>query len=506
MSPAEYLTLLKRSWILILSLAVLGAAASYSYASTLPKLYGAQASVIVIPTRGDSTAELVQGSNYVQNLVQTYTVLATAPVVLNKVIQELGLEEQPHQLARRIHVEAPLNTVIIDISATDDTPAGAQEVADATARQLSATVAQLSPAGAGGEPAVRIEVISPARISQIPVEPNTRRYALLGLAAGLGIGVSAALLRRALRTRLTSTADVAEITDLPILGEVASITHAKQQKNPKEPRRNGRSQRSLPAVVIANPAGQEAESLRSIAASLRFVGIGASRKVLLVTSSVEQEGKTSVSIGLSIMLAQSGYRTLLIEADLRRPRIAEITALEGSVGLSTVLMGEHGLEEAVQSWGHPNLSVLTSGELPPNPGQLLSGDQLSEVVEAGRAAYDLVIIDSAPILPVSDSMWLSSHVDGSLIIARLNRTRRTELQRTLVAMEASHAPLLGIILNDVPTDGRSSYYHHPNSAISDDFSGQLTTSSDALAPRRLSQSTVKPRRDADTDPHTRPSR
>lgn len=442
MTLVDYITALKRHWIVILLLGLLGAGGAYAYAQTLPPQFTSEASVMVIPAKGDTTGEWVQGSNYVQNLVQTYTVVASSPLVLNQVIDQLGLNEQAYQLARRVTVSAPLNTVIINIAVTSQTAQGAQEVANAIAATFSETVADLSPKGADGQPAVRIATIAPARLPGVPSAPNTRNYALLGLAVGLGVGVAVAVIRRLFGTRLSSPSDIAEVTEAPLLGEVA----AADEKG------------ALPALVRAAPGSRLSESLRNVVASLRFVNVERPKRVLLITSPKAGEGKTSLSLGISIMLAEVGHRVLYIEADLRRPKAGVYTHLENAVGLTSVLVGDLPLEDAIQEWGHPNLHVLASGRLPPNPVQLLSSDPLRDVLAAARESYDFVIVDSAPILPVSDTMWLAPIVDGTLLVIRYNQTTRQELQRAASAIEGSRTALLGIIANDVKTASNSPYY------------------------------------------------
>jgi len=178
----------------------------------------------------------------------------------------------------------------------------------------------------------------------------------------------------------------------------------------------------------------------------------------MVTSASSGEGKTSVSLTLALTLAEIGHSVLYMEADLRRPSASGYTQLEGSVGLTTVLIGETSLPTAVQPWGNPRLSVLTSGALPPNPGQLLASGQLRAVIEEARREYEYVIVDTAPVLSVSDALWLSSSVDGALFVARANRTRREQLQSALAALESTRTPLLGIVLNGAKADAKNPYY------------------------------------------------
>ncbi|WP_406247011.1 polysaccharide biosynthesis tyrosine autokinase [Microbacterium sp. M] len=442
MTLHDYLTALRKHWIVVVLLAAIGAAAGFGYSQFLPDQYRAQASVIVIPVRGDNTSELVQGSNYVQNLVQTYTVLATSPAVLDPVIEELEIAETPTRLANRVDVSAPLNTVVIEIGVTDATPDGAQSTADAIAAELAVAVGEFSPTGSDDRPAVRIETIAPAQLPRNPVAPNTRMNTIIGGAVGLACGVVTALLLRRFGSRLTSRTDIAEATEQPLLGEVLEAPGG----------------RELASTILARPDSRVAESLRQLAASLKFLEVDDQRRVILMTSAASSEGKSSVSLALALTLAEVGHRVLYLEADLRRPTAARYTQLEGSVGLTTVLIGDSTLEDAVQEWGHPNLRVLTSGVLPPNPGELVASGQLHAIIRQAREDYEYVIVDTAPVLSVSDALWLAPEVDSVLFVVRAGATKRESLQSALTALGSTHQSHLGIVLNGVRKSDKSPYY------------------------------------------------
>jgi len=438
----DYLLALRKSWIVVVVLAVLGGVAGFGYSQLQPEVYRSQTSVVVIPARGDSTSELVQGSAYVANLVQTYAVVATSPSVLNPVIDELGLGISPQALAASITVESPLNTVVLQISVVGQDPQLTKAIADAVASQLATAVRELSPQNADNQSAVRVETISPARSSAFPISPNVRMLTVMGALIGLAAGVTYALLRRALATRLVTRGDVASITETPILGDVFQIG----------------SGRSLPATIRAHSSGNAAESVRSIVANLRFANVDGKTKVLLVTSGTSGEGKSSISVSLAQIMAEQGAKVLLVDADLRRASVDRLTQLEGSVGLTTVLLGDVTTAQAVQPWGESGLDVLTSGVLPPNPGQLLTSDHLKDFVQSVRDLYDIVILDSAPVLAVSDPLWLAPIVDGIVVVARAKFTKREALVRTIAVLETTRVPIMGIVFNGARRTESTPYY------------------------------------------------
>ena len=442
MTLHDYIQSLKSQWIVIVLLAMVGGGSAYAYSQFVDPEYRAAAQVMVIPTRGENTSELLQGSNYVQSLVQTYTILVTSPTVLDPVIEDLGLDETSNRLARRVDVNVPLNTVVIEIGVTDADGESAHNTANAIAKELADAVRNVSPVSAEGEPAVRIETISPARIPTVPVSPNTRNNVIIGAAAGLVAGVVFAVLRRRLATRLTTARSLSDVTDVALLGEIPEAS----------------DNQTIARVIRSQPDGRVAEAMRQVAASLKFVDVDKNRRVILVTSCSAQEGKSSVSLGLALTLAEGGRSVLFIEADLRRPSTAKYTQLEGAVGLTTVLIGDVELDQAVQEWGRPGLDILTAGAQPPNPGQLLSSGGLHRVVEAARDSYDYVIIDTAPVLSVSDALWLSTMADGTLFVVRANRTKGADLSRALSSLESTRTPVLGIVFNGVKGAAKNPYY------------------------------------------------
>ncbi|WP_072313815.1 polysaccharide biosynthesis tyrosine autokinase [Agrococcus sp. Marseille-P2731] len=432
MTLHEYVTALLKHWLIIVVLGTLGAIAGYGASQLMDERFRAETTVMISPARGDSTSELVQGSNYVQGLVQTYAVLARSPIVLQPVIDDLGLEETAPRLAARTDVEAPLNTMVLEIGVTDATPEGARLAADAIAAEFTDAVADTSPEGVDGQPAVRVSVISPARAPLSAIAPNTRMNTVAGGGAGLALGVLAALALRRFGSRIGSVEELEEAVDAPVLGSI------------------GRAGGGGPiAALRQHPSGSIAESVRQTTAALKYVDMDDAHRVLIVSSAGAGEGKSSTSLGLALTLAEVGSRVLLVEADLRRPSIAHMTGVEGAVGLTTILVGDATLAEATQVWGSERLRVLPSGPKPPNPGQLLTSARMRSLLEAARAEYEYVIIDTPPVVSVSDALWLAPAADAALLVARADRTRRDVLRRAIVAFDGTPAPVLGVVLNGV---------------------------------------------------------
>lgn len=443
MTLTHYALALRKSWVIIVLLTLLGATAGYVYGALQPDTYRAESAVVIVPARGDSTLELVQGANYVQGLVATYTVLATSPVVLDRVIDSLDLDTTPRALGGRITVNSPLDTSVLEIAVTGSNPQEIAGIANQVATELAEAVESLSPrAAAESSAAVRVETISPAVAPSVAIAPNMRLLVVVGALGGLVVGCIVAILRDLLATRLTSRADIAEVTDLPMIGEIPFVG----------------SGMSLPTAVRTSSTGFAAEAVRAIAAGLRFANVDGEVRTILVTSAEASEGKSSVSLALAQIFAEQGQQVLVVDADLRRGSIAELTGLEGGVGLTTVLVGDVSEDDAVDRWAYPNLSVLTSGAVPPNPSQLLASEHARALLAGARERYDVVIVDSPPVLAVSDALWLAPAADGILIVTRSKRTRRKALARTISSLESARTQILGLTLNGTKRKASGPYY------------------------------------------------
>jgi capsular exopolysaccharide synthesis family protein len=192
--------------------------------------------------------------------------------------------------------------------------------------------------------------------------------------------------------------------------------------------------------------------------SLAFADVDKPVSAVVVTSAMPGEGKSSVSVGLALSLAESMGRVLLIDADLRKPSVAEYTGLDGSVGLTSVLLGGSTIDDAVQPWGAPGLDVLVAGTIPPNPNQLLASDTMRATLAELKRRYDFVVIDTSPLIPVTDPLWLVHETDGAIVVARTMKTKRPHLAKAMDTLGSVGARVLGVVANDVKGHDRLTYY------------------------------------------------
>jgi capsular exopolysaccharide synthesis family protein len=422
-------------------------------ASLLGLLVGGAASVLIKPTftsetqlfvaiqGSGSVSELQQGNSFSQARVQSYVKTVGTPVVLQPAIDSLGLKVSADELSNHVSATTDLNTVLIKISVTDGSAVQAAATAQAVANSLIKAVDSLEKPKTGGPSPVSLSVIAPAEAASAPSAPNTRLNLVLGLVIGLAMGIGAAVLRSTLDSRIRGEADLRRVTEAPLLGAIAFDQDA--VKNP--------------LLTQATAQSQRAETFRQLRTNLQFANVSGQARTVLVTSSLPGEGKSTTATNLAIALAQSGKSVCLIDADLRRPMVADYLGLDRNVGLTTALVGDADVNDVLQHWGDDNLYVLASGQIPPNPSELLGSAEMEDLVSRLEQAFDSVIIDAPPLLPVTDAAVVSRHVGGVIVVVGAQKLRQPDLLKSLSALELVGATLLGIVLNRLPAKGSDSY-------------------------------------------------
>jgi len=203
-----------------------------------------------------------------------------------------------------------------------------------------------------------------------------------------------------------------------------------------------------------------AEAFRSLRTNLQFLNVDNSPRSFVITSAAPNEGKTTVATNLAISLANNGASVALVDADLRKPSVAKFMGLDGSVGLSNVLVGMVELGEVLHRWGKSELFVLTAGRIPPNPSELLGSAQMQRLVDHLTESFDYVIIDSPPVLAVTDAAVMSRLVGGTIVVAGIGVARRNDIVAALDALDGIANRIVGIVLTRVPSKGPDAYYHY----------------------------------------------
>lgn len=435
----QYLTMLKERWVsaLLTALLVLGTVVAATLLQT--PLYQATTRLFVQTQTGSSVADLNSGVNFASQQITSYADLATSPLVLDPVIEELSLNDTALQLADSISTAVPPDTLILEITASSENATESASIANATAASLQGAVAELETNGESAT--VELTVISPAQTPATPTSPSVPRNLVLGVMLAFLAGIGVAVARALVDNRVRTSHDIEESIHRPV---IASIPVS-------------RNSRQLPLITVQHPQSLQAEAYRELRTNLQFTGLARGLRSVLVTSSLAGEGKSSSAINLAYVLAQARNRVLLIDADLRRPSVASYLGLEGNAGLTTVLIGEAEIADLAQPLDVEGLEVLTSGPIPPNPSELLGSATMEQTLRNATADYDYVIVDTSPLLAVTDAAVLSQIVGGTLVVAQSERVKKPQLRASVEKLAAVDARILGVLLNRVPKRVRDAY-------------------------------------------------
>lgn len=315
-----------------------------------------------------------------------------------------------------------------------------------------------------------IRVVDDATSTKAPVRPNVPMNVAVGTVAGLLLGLALAFLREFSDRSVKTPADVESTLGTTCLGLLPEIDSRDRgiRRSRSSVAVSNLSDRDL--VVAAHPESGVAEAARAIRTNLTFMSPDEPFRTLLVTSPLPQEGKTTVACSIATVLAQSSQRVLLVDTDLRRPRLHRTFHIPNDVGVTLAIAGQATIDECVRSTDIPNLYVLTSGPIPPNPAELLQSERFRKLVDELTAKFDRVIFDSPPLLPVTDAAILSRLVDGALLIIRGYRTQQHAARQALRMLRDVKANIIGVVLNAIDlnrSDYREYYYYRRSGYYAD---------------------------------------
>lgn len=497
---------LARLPLLIASVA-LTAAGTYFVSSLQPKVYQAEATLIV----GQSLSAVNPDFNQLlvsQRLSSTYATVATTRPVLTRVIERLGLREAPEQLALRVSASSAPDGALLTITARDGDPARAVIVANTLAEELiaatpavqgtqtdvmkstdqdleairndirdaQAEIASLSnldsrtPAQENRLDTLRGRVISlrstyvtllafspgtasnlmtiiqPAFANETPVAPRPLLTGLLAAVVAFMIVSAAVFVVEYLDDAIKDPDQVEEVLGLPTLGAIERMQGGNQRLA------------MYRLATLLYPRSAAAESYRALRTNIEFAAVDTPIQKLLVTSAVPSEGKTVTAANLAVAFAQGGRRVLLVDADLRKPGVHEIFGLGNGEGLTDLLRRDDvQLASIVRPTEQKNLDVLTAGPHPPNPAELLGSQRMKSVLPALGDGYDIVIFDSPPLEVFTDSAVLSSFLDGTILVVESRRGRLAQIRSAREALAKANSRVLGVVLNSLPPKAPSDY-------------------------------------------------
>ena len=434
MTLREYGRIFRRRWLVLLLAIIAGAAGSGAYCVLRPAEYVASLQMYVAAQTAQDPQAAFQGAQLSAERVKSYTKLGTSQRVADEVVRRLRLPMTGQDLASHILTSSDADEVVIDMYVTDSSPQRAADVANTAATVLSEVVDDLErPQAPGAVAPVALRTVQPATVPIRPSSTGPTKVVALGLLIGLTVGVGIVLLHHAMDTSVTSPEQLEDLTGLAVLGSISSDRHAR-------PRRSGTG---------AGGEAPSAEALRQLRTNLQSA-TGPVSHVLLLAGPTYKVDKSTTLVGLATSIASTGKKVLVIDADLHNPRVADLLRVDNSVGLSDVLTGRATAEQATVHWGDSTVDVLPSGTTAQSPSELLVAPQMRSLLATARTRYDVVIVDTPPLLSFTDAAALSSAADGVVVVCRHGKTNSQEVVGAMTALRAARARVLGTVLTNMP--------------------------------------------------------
>jgi capsular exopolysaccharide synthesis family protein len=427
MEPSRYFAALYRRWFVVVLVGLLGLGMAAALTSSHSAKYRASTSLFFSVSGASSVSDLSQGATYTQNLMPSFSALATTAQVLDPVAQQLGLHKTDSQLASMIKTKTATGAVILQIFVTDSSASESAAIANAVAAQLAKSVGTLSPAVTqGGQKQLNATVVAQAPVPRERVASSGKKtkYAE-GLLGGLIIGAILVLGRELLDTRVRNEEELHLVTAAPVVGRVIAARRP---------------------LLLGDSEGRSGEAFRALRANVFAIG-GRGVKSVVVAGSAPGDGSTTTAINLALVAAETGLRVLLIEADMRRPTAARYLNLRETPGLVAVLANRGSLTGAVQTLTGYGVDVVPAGGAPANPGELIGSTEMAELIATVTSDYDFVVIDAAAMLTSTDAAVLARYTDGAIVVVDTRSTRRRQLADSTASLHRAGATLLGVVLN-----------------------------------------------------------
>lgn len=503
--------LVVRHWLwLIIAATVLGGSISYVVSSNLPRVYEGRTTLIV----GQSLTSADPNYNQIlasQRLSQTYAQLATTTPILDRVIQRVGLGVTAQELRPDVSAQAPRDSTLITVTATNGDPNVAAAIANAVAEelilaspavqgrvgedddfiqeQLAATKRQVEAvqgeleallempsrtaeqeqqvellqarvitlrqtyaqllSSSPGSGASLLRVVDPAIAATEPASPRVLVNTLLAALFGLAAALALAFVLEHLDDTIKSPDDVQEIAGVPTLGVIAQV---------KSARKKGADRHVL--ATLLTPRSPVAEAFRTLRTNLDFASVDTPLRRLLITSAEPGEGKSTIAANIAVAFAQAGKKVILIDADMRRPSVHQLFEVPNSHGLTTLLRAnEPGAGAVAHVTQEAGLRLITTGPLPPNPAELLGSERMRVLMSRLANEADLIVIDSPPLHAVTDAAVVARAVDGVVLVTQPGTTKRAALAQAKEALDRVGARVLGVVLNQVTDRSAAGYYY-----------------------------------------------
>lgn len=460
MELASFGRALRKFWWLIVVTTVLGVGIAALLTARAQREYASYVTFFVSTPPSANGGTALQADQFAQLRVNSYVILARSSGLAKAVLDDpsvkgLGLDQRG--VTSRLTASSQSGSVVLTVKATDSSKARSLALVTAVGNQFPKFVKTLDPE----KSQTTLTPVSGPTLNSAPVSPRKKLNYGLGFLVGVAIGLAIAFLRELLDTSIRDPEGIDAATGLATIGAIDFEKAA----------------RTAPLIVQSQGRSSRAEAMRQLRTNLLFVDVDRPAQVIVVTSSVAAEGKSTTVANLAIVLAESNQRVLLIEADLRRPRVTDYLGIERAVGITNVLAGQVGLDDVLQPWGSSGLTVLPSGHVPPNPSELLGSEAMRELLAQLRQRFDFIVIDTPPLLPVTDAAVMATEADAVALVVRYGKTTRNQLATAVSSLESVDARVVGAILNMQPQSsnkrGRYDGYGYHEDAPGRDPAGAI---------------------------------
>jgi len=437
---------IRNLWLIILSI-IFGISLSLAITLNTPKNFTAQAQLFVsTPPAALDIGLLATGGNFTQQRVKTYANVINGPDTLRPVIEALALDLEWFELAKKVKGSAPLDTSLINLSVSDNDPVLAAALANAIGKQFESTAALLEVEDALGSSPVKVTLAKYAVVPTSPSSPRPALNLLLGLILGFGLGVGIGILRQIFDDTVKNED---QLDGLGLLGAVGFDPEAENK----------------PLISEISTFSTRSEAYRQLRTNLEFLRTDNPPQVISIASPLPGEGKTTTVLNLGIAFAQSGYKILCMECDLRRPSTNEFIKYDAEQsGVTEILSGKVPLKSKkslislIRYDESTGIHFLTSGKQSPNPAELLDSPTFEKLITMLREEFDFILIDSPPLLPVTDGGLIAQQADGVLLVIKAGSTKIDQFRGGRDLLTKVNVPVFGVLLNMIPLDRNGEAY------------------------------------------------
>lgn len=464
MNLDKFLRVLRVFWFLLLTGAILGAASGFGWATFQPKTYTSTASALITAGFSSDLGSALVGDNYAKSRVKSYQDIATSRLVAEFANSRLGLNYSPEDLIYNVRVTNPPDTALLRVTASATSPDLARDLAEAWIAGMSNAVNEIEsgvslPINNNGdgtadlqqESIVQLKTLDSAVSPSQPSSPNFQLAISVGALVGFVLALLFSLVRFNLDKKVRSDVELRKQLGHPILGVLPdSRVVAAPISSTKRSKQSARSLSEQRAFT---------EALKKLRSNLQFMNVDDPPRIIVVTSSLPGEGKSTITKNLATALAEAGQQVIAIDADLRKPTLSKTFGLPEGAGLTDVLVGKVSVNEVLQQAGTSGrLLILGSGQIPPNPSELLGSQTMLKMLRE-VSLHAIVLIDAPPLLPVTDAAILAAHTDGAILVVRAGKSTTDQVEQALQNLEQVSGKVLGLILNRVSIRGSSGSYY-----------------------------------------------